>query len=559
MRWLSRYSLLLVLALALLLAVPLLNEHLVPAGDNSTYLILGQALVTDQGYRMVSDPRSPDMGLYPPGYPLLLAGVLALTGTQDNLLSAIVPCKLLSVVLYLGTLVLIYQLLLRRNAALAVATALLTAVSPNMLYYATEVGTEIPFLFVSLCCLWAFERYLRKPTAGTLGLTVIMLVLAFYVRSIALVIAAAFALYLVVRRPSPPAAKPRWLRDAIVLSVTVAALEAPWFIRGRTLPDTGSAVGLGRGYFGLYFTSDPYGTARASLSDWIARLAQNVHSYVFDIWPTVLFPHAEKISTALGTVGAAFALLITLLLVLGFLLELRRGHVSEWYVAVFFVSCVTYMWAQSRLIVPIIPFAIYYFLVATRAVLERAVFLLPGRLRSPPRGASEARECVQLASLDKQTTIYTFCAVCVVLVLSALVAEGRAAQRNLRYGLGKPLATYYSRSAEWSNYLQAMNWVAANGAPDSVVICRKADLMYIITGHRALEYPYLQDATALKRGAADNHVEYVIEDAFTWTGTTVDYLRPALRAWLAAEPQALELVLETDSPRTRVWRVGKQQ
>ena len=538
MRWLSRYSLLLVLALALLLAVPLLNEHLVPAGDNSTYLILGQALVTDQGYRMVSDPRSPDMGLYPPGYPLLLAGVLALTGTQDNLLSAIVPCKLLSVVLYLGTLVLIYQLLLRRNAALAVATALLTAVSPNMLYYATEVGTEIPFLFVSLCCLWAFERYLRKPTAGTLGLTVIMLVLAFYVRSIALVIAAAFALYLVVRRPSPPAAKPRWLRDAIVLSVTVAALEAPWFIRGRTLPDTGSAVGLGRGYFGLYFTSDPYGTARASLSDWIARLAQNVHSYVFDIWPTVLFPHAEKISTALGTVGAAFALLITLLLVLGFLLELRRGHVSEWYVATFFASCVTYMWAQSRLILPIIPLAIYYFLVAIHSALELTV-----------------NTCRRLASSGRRITIYAFAVACVVLVLSALVAQGRAIQRNLRYGLGKPLATYYQTSAEWTSYLQAMNWIAENGAPASAVICRKADLMYIVTGHRALEYPYSQDGMALKRSVADSHVEYIIEDAFKWTGTTTDYLRPALRAWMAAEPQALELVFETDAPQTRVWRV----
>jgi hypothetical protein len=556
MRLVSRYPLILILALGLLLAVPLLNEHLVPAGDNSTYLILGQALVTGRGYKMISDPRSPDMGLYPPGYPLLLAGVLALTGTQGNLLAGILPCKLLSVMLYLGTLVLIYQLLEPRNRVLAIATTLLTAVNPQMLYYATEVGTEIPYLFLSLACLWVFERYWRKPTAGTLGGAVVVLVLAFYVRSIALVMAAAFALHVAVRQPSSAlvsseamAARPRRFRQALFLLLAVAVLEAPWFIRSRALPDTGTAVGLGRGYFDLYFTSDPYGTAPASLSDWVARLAQNVRAYVFEVWPTVLFPHAERVRTSLGAVGAAFALSISLLLFLGFLLEARRGHVREWYVATFFASCVTYMWAQSRLILPIIPFAIHYFLVAIHVALEFAVSLLLG-IRSRVLWGGE-----RLACLGRRITTYAFGVVCVVLVLSALVAEGRAVQRNLRYALGKPLATYYQTSADWSKYLQAMNWIAENGAPDSVVTCRKADLMYIVTGHRALEYPYSQDGMTLKRSAVDNHVAYVIEDAFKWTGTTADYLRPALRAWMAAEPQALALVFETDAPQTRVWRV----
>jgi hypothetical protein len=562
MRLIARHPLILILVLGLVLAVPLLNEHLVPAGDNSTYLVLGQALATGRGYKMISDPRSPDMGLYPPGYPLLLAGVLALTGTQGNLLAGILPCKLLSIALYLGTLVLIYELLKWRIPAdttgrssgpanttgrssgpgLATAATLLTAVNPQMLYYATEVGTEIPFLFLSLACLWVFERYVRKPTAGGLVGTVIVLVLAFYVRSIALVMAVAFALYLVVKQRPPHRTRdgvPR-IRQALFLLLAVAVLEAPWFIRGRTLPDTGTAVGLGRGYFALYFTSDPYGTAPASLSDWVVRLAQNVRMYVFDIWPTVLFPHAERISEALGAVGSAFALSISLLLSLGFLLELGRGRVGEWYTVTFFASCVTYMWAQSRLVLPIIPFAIHYFLVAIHVVLELTVNMWR-----------------RLASSGKRITIYIFAAACAVLALSALVAEGRAVQRNLSYGWAKPLATYYQTSAEWTNYLQAMNWIAENGATDSAVICRKADLMYIVTGHHALEYPYSQDGMALKRSVADSDVVYIIEDAFKWTGTTTDYLRPALRAWMAAEPQGLKLVFETDAPLTRVWRVEK--
>jgi hypothetical protein len=53
----------------------------------------------------------------------------------------------------------------------------------------------------------------------------------------------------------------------------------------------------------------------------------------------------------------------------------------------------------------------------------------------------------------------------------------------------------------------------------------------------------------------DNHVRYVIEDAFSWTRTTPQYLRPALQEWLSAEPGGLTLVYETDKPHTRVWQV----
>jgi len=545
MRLILRYPIILILAFGLICAALLLNEHLVPAGDNSTYLVLGQALVTGQGYKMISDPRSPDMGLYAPGYPFLLAGVLALTGTQHDLLAAIVPCKLLSVALYLGIVLLVYLLLRERDPTLATIAALLTAVNPSILYFAAEIGTEIPYLFVSLACLWAFERYLRQPSTGALAWTVILLVLAFYIRSIAVVIAVAFSLYLVSRRR---------IKQALLLAVAVAVLELPWFIRGQALPDTGTAVGLGRGYFNLYFTSDPYGTAPASLADWVARLAQNVRLYVFDIWPTVLFPHAARIGASLGALGSAFVLLITLFLALGFILEAWRRHVSEWYVAVFFASCVTYMWAQSRLIVPIIPFALFYFLVAVRSVLQLAQPKRDAAALSGPNPVFQT-EGGATAGNDRLITTYALGVACAVLALSALVAEARAVQRNLSYGAGKPLATYYAGSAEWGNYLQAMNWIARNSSEDSAVICRKADLMYIVTRRRAMEYPYTRDGVALANGARDNHIAYVIEDAFGWTGTTDDYLRPALKAWRATEPEALSVAFETDAPRTVVWRV----
>ena len=519
---LSRYRLILILALGLLCAGLLLNGHLVPAGDNATYIVLGQSLVAGKGYRMISDPRSPEMALYPPGYPSLVAGVLALMGTANDLVAVIVPMKLSSIALYLGAIVLAYDIFRRRNPGLATITALLMAVSPGLLHFSNEVGTEIPYLFLSLACIWLFERHWRGPGNGMVFYMAVLLALTFYVRSIALVMAVSFGIYLLIQRE---------FKSALLLLLITGVLASPWVIHTSSFPITGTSVGLGRGYFALYFSSDPYGRARASFSDWVARLVQNLRIYVLDIWPDVLFSHASSIAQTLGSVGVFFLAMISILVLLGFVLEARRGNASEWYVAFFFASCVGYLWAQSRLIVPIIPFAIYYLLVAIHFLLGLV-----------SRGGQRIR---------KPVLTLTWLA----LALSAVVADARAIQSNLSYGFGQPADTYYARDAEWSNYLQAMRWIAADTAEPAVVMCRKADLVYVLTGHLALEYPYSADGVELMDAVRDNQVAYVIEDAFTWTRTTQQYLQPALESWRAGDPAALSLVYETDAPRTRVWRV----
>lgn len=540
-RMMLRFSLVLVLALGALCAVLLLNEHLVPAGDNSTYVVLAQSLATGRGYRMISDPRAPDMGLYPPAYPLLLAGVLLLTNTTQNLLAAILPLKVPSLILWIGALALFYDLLRRRDGLraaqarpyLALMSVALMAVNLPLLHYAAEVGTEIPYLFCSLGSLWCLQWYERSSRKLALALTVLLLTLSFYVRSIALVMAVALAIYLLVQR------KPR---DGLALLLGVAILAAPWFVRGQSLPDTGTPVGLGRGYFDLYFSYDPYGLEPAGLLGWAERVAQNLRIYTLDIWPAAVFAHAPSLSAWLpGGFGALLQALITLIIVLGFVLEVRRGEASEYYVALFFLSCVGYLWAQTRLVVPILPFAFYYLLVALDTLLRRGMARLQ---RVPP------------VVLDKQRILLLL--VCGVLLLSSLRGDLRRVRYNLRYGLGQPLAVYYSDDPEWQHYLRAMEWIAENGSAESIVMCRKADLMYIVTGHLALEYPYSADGMQLKRVARQNRVAYVIEDAFSWTGTTSLYLQPALQSWRVAEPEALALVFETDRPRTRVWRLSDQ-
>ncbi len=526
MKQLSRYGLVLIMVLGLALAVSLLNAHLVPGGDNATYMVLGQSLVTGQGYRMVSDPRMPEMALYPPGYPLLLAGVLALTNTTRDLLAAIVPMKLLSVALYLACLVLIWEFFKKRDAALATIVTLLVAANAEVLHFATEISTEMPYLLFSMLCLVLFDRYLQdpQPRVRKLWWVALCMGLTFYLRTITLVMAVSFVLYLLTRRR---------YRHALMLAIAMLLLVAPWFVRSSQLPGTGTSVGLGRGYFALYLSNDPYGTARASLPELVSRLEFNVRMYGLEIGPGILFPHALSAKAWVGRIGTCIPLLVSLLAVLGFLLEARRGGAAEWYVALSFASCVGYIWAQSRLVLPLIPFAVYYFVKAVDAIVR-----LLWR-----RSAPLHRYALLLA--------------CGVLLLSTLVSTSHQIGRNFRYGVGHSVAEDYGLDPVWGNYLAAMDWIAVHGSSDAVVICRKADLMYVLTGRRALEYPYSPDATQLRQAARDSAVAYVIEDAFRWTPTTVDYLKPALRAWQAAEPEELSLAYETAAPQTRVWRVNQ--
>ena len=522
MQRLVNYRLVLILALGLLCAGLLLNGHLVPGGDNATYMVLGQSLATMRGYRMISDPRQPAMALYPPGYPSLVAGMLLLMRNAEQLLAAILPLKVVSIGFFLGAITVAYGLFRQRDANLAVLTALLMAVNPALLHFANEVGTETPYLFLSLGCIWLFERYSQKPRTAALWSTAALLVVTFYVRTIALVLLVALVGHLVRQRKT---------KQALLLLLVVVAFTAPWFVYTSSLPSTGTSVGLGRGYFALYFSSDPYGSERASVQDWLVRILQNLRVYGLEIWPDVLFPHASRMAALLGPVGSLLLTTMFVLVAVGFVLEARRGSAAEWYVALFYASCIGYLWAQSRLIVPVVPFALFYFV---RAIDHVASFLA----RERPRLR------VPLLSL-----------VSLLLAWSSTVATARGIRHNLRHGLGNSVDAYYAEDAEWSNYLEAVRWIAAQSGEESAVMCRKADLLYVLTAHQALEYPYSMEGVELMRAVYDSRAAFVVEDAFTWTRTTQQYLRPALQDWQAEDPLALALAYETSAPHTRVWRV----
>lgn len=512
---LRRLALPAIILLAALLALSQINGRLILASDNSIYVVLAQALARGDGYRMINEPHAPPMSLYPPGYPLLLAVALHLAGAVDNPMDGIGALKLVSALFYLGTLPLVYILVRRRHSPLlALLVSALTAASPSVLSLAGDVLSEMPFVFFGLLSLLLVEKY--EETAQPLWLLGCGLALAgaYYMRTAALALLAALPLYLVIKRK---------VGAGLALGVLVGLLALPWLVRSSG-PQPPETPFFARNYLSQVMAAAPYSDALATLPQLAGRLAGNSLDYAGDILPAVLLPHLDRLP-----LSALWAALLAVLVVLGFLLEMRRGlRASEVAVAAYWVSLSLFVWVLGfRYVILLAPFAFLYLLQGV------------GRLSRGLRRISHRLPATLVVALALGLTV------------SALAVDARRSERNLRLTRHQTLAQANAGDPEWAHYLQAVEWINGHTAPDAVVLGRKPELIYLLAGRQSVDYPYLPDSRLLLKVVEDNGVDYVVQDGFTWTRTTATYLTPAMQGAASSFAQAYE----TAPPTMRVWRV----
>src|ERR1051326_3496202 len=113
-------------ALMLMLWLAQINPYLNPADDSGRYMVLGESLAKTGDLRLINDVRQLRDTLYVPGFPLIIAFWLKVTGRDPG--GVVLLVKLTQLLLLLGTLPLLYSLLKRARLAFPyIAAALLTA------------------------------------------------------------------------------------------------------------------------------------------------------------------------------------------------------------------------------------------------------------------------------------------------------------------------------------------------------------------------------------------------------------------------------------------------
>ena len=122
-------------------------------GDNASYYMLGKAIAQGEGYVNISSIAKRPNNHYPPGYPLIISGVMLFT---DNL----VPIKIATGLLGLAGLLVFYFLALRllKDEIMALGITLLAILNAHALWYSSLIMSEVPFLCLSVMAVFFFTK-----------------------------------------------------------------------------------------------------------------------------------------------------------------------------------------------------------------------------------------------------------------------------------------------------------------------------------------------------------------------------------------------------------------
>jgi hypothetical protein len=507
----ARLTLALIVAVTLALLATQVNPYLGDYGDDAEFVILGQGLARGQGYAWVNSPDTPAHNRYPPGYPLVVAATMLLSGTAGSALSAIVPAKIVTAVTLFAALAALWHLARRRLAdRWSIAVLALCALNPVVIRFAVQVMSDVPYVPIFLGTLvWADGAAVRRDDRSWIVLGA-LIALGAYARSIGLAAAAGLLAW-------------AWLtqtrRGALLTTVTFIALMFPWWLRDAAL--AGGWRYLEELSAANY--ANP-GEGAISAGGLVERALGNAG---FILSKPGRF----------GLLGYGAALMGAAVLIAGAVRSARlAGGAAEWATAAVCVAVLIWPIRTGRYLLPVIPVFGLYAALGILAVRDRL------RAARRPLLRSVGSHVELLGGLVAGLA-------CLGFVLYA--ARGSAGNIRALSHSDSP-ATYFAERPEWSHYLQAAEWLHNNAQPSDVAMARRHFAIYVYSGHFADKYRFDTSDEEIAYLLSGSARKYVVEDGFDYLRGDFDPLPVALRR----RGGDLRLRFETATPaEVRVWEL----
>ncbi len=476
-------------------------------GDNTEYYMLGKALSSGQGYVNVADPAKTPHHHFPPGYPLLIAGLMKLGFDSLN------NVKALNGFFLIGSIVLLFGQFRRLsgNVHLSFVGALLVLLNAHILEYSTTEMSEMSFLLFSLLTLVCFQKIdFTKPAYRDPWLYAFIALLAFsyHLRNVALALAAGAGLVLLYRR--------RWLHLGMTV-VGFGLLCLPWYLHDRALGGNARVSQLGfinplRPELGLL----------QGAGAWVARVGENIGRYLTREIPSSVLSwqpvnYQQPIEPLEWIVGLA------LLALAGFgAWHFRRDRLLlAGYALATLGILIIYppVWTGMRLIFHLLPFLVIALLVGLHEVGK--LILAKANLRNP-------------------VVAGTVLPLLFLLLAGLYTPSVKAMHQYARLGDYDPA---------YKNYFALAEWAKQNTLPDAVISCRKPGLFYIFADRYVTNYAFTADQKALLDDLRRRKVSYVVLDALGYSSTG-RYLYPVVMA----NPDKFEIVQQFKEPETYLLR-----
>ncbi|MFA5118437.1 MAG: glycosyltransferase family 39 protein [Candidatus Omnitrophota bacterium] len=494
MFWLSRYKT--VICGSLLLTAVIfycfgINNLLPLQEDSAIYIIFAKSLAKGLGYVYTSGLQDVKGNYYPFFYSSLLSPWVYFFPHDYFILKVItVLFAIILVMLLLHTAPFFFE------KRLSLAVVVLAALSPQMVLYARQVLSEIPYTLFSLLAVYSLFRY--RESKSLLNEYFLLFVLsagtAYYTRMIGVSLFIAAIVFFGFKRD---------VKRSLLFGIVFIMLLAPWVIRN---------ILFGHSAYTAEFVSSTSGIT-GFLDRWIYNLLATVSIELPDLFLYPFFAMIDPVTPEF-IFKAVIGCVIALCVIAGFWRHLKKQGIlpTDVYVLVyFFVLYLSWTHHGARYLVPILPFLLYYLLRGVQGIA---------------RGGKPAAWAVAFLLMAG---------------LSGNILESSRLQ-----------ASFFTPAEK--AFISSVDWIKEHGTPNSVVMSRRPNWLYIYTdGLRGIKFMLSTDTRAQYEYIKSNKVDYFIIDRNKiYRDSASDYLLPLVFDY----PDSFKRVfVSPENPKAYVYQV----
>jgi hypothetical protein len=541
-----------VVAIALLLWMPRLSGPIDLRYDGGVYYLLGTSLVNGHGYRIPSEPGSPEALQYPPLLPATVTLHQWVLGTTDP--NVVAPWLRLSyAVMYLCYALAILALARRHlSPGFALLAAALCLGQFETIFLSDLLFAELPFALLSIVFVLVLTNepaprpWLRELFSFALAAA------GFLLRTAGVALLAAWVVEALAHR--------RW-RLAILRALLALVPVVAWQTHVARVRESEEyshpAYEYQRASYQYYNVSyaenmhliDPFRPELGQLtaSAFARRLMTNLPSVVSALGEAIsaresglarVFEKAQhKLlhrSIIPGTVMFLPISILAALVLWGIvLLGLRRAWLMVFTILISIALVLTTPW----------PAQFTRYLVPLGGFLSISAFLALSQIKAANRawalGATN-----KLARVTIPAVVVLAFAVEAYPSLKLFRSRASAEGMIVEHG-GSAGSRLFAHDSFWQSWERAANWLAVHAPREAIVATSAPHWLYLRTGLRAVLPPMDSDPARARRLLESVPVSYVIIDQLEFLDISRRYARPAVQS----DPAGWHLVQSFDGTK----------
>jgi hypothetical protein len=439
--------------------------------DDAWYVLLAKALATGHGYTIINSPSPGIRPFYSPGFPALLSIFYRLAPNFPNNIWLL---KSVSMAAMMGAGLIAFHYFRRYRELptyVSFALALTTTLYPALVFLATStVMSECVFTLAQLAALVVIERCVRagkeKSAWRLAALGGALASYAFLTRPAGLGLLVGAVIYLF---------KEKLTRSLLIFAAVAAALVGPWLVYSRVYaPTPEQAAEQGANIVQPYTKQIWQRTAGAPLSGTIAadELPERVWNNLSEIgrydfgalaFYSLFRPLEPGEAIRIPTEARMISLFLTALAIAGFVSVVRqRWTLAEMVAPLSIGVSIMWGWEQYRLLLPLVPFLLFYLLMGVRLIAR-----LYQKLYTQPNPRSEL----------------------VLLLLASWLFVISSVYGNVQY-IQKKYAPVPEERLRWISAFEEnedlIEHIGANIPKDEVIAAQNPALLYLYAGHKTV-------------------------------------------------------------------------